>query len=98
MAVRNIGGLLVLTAVLLVMDRKALGVQPRHLPWFFGTGVVSILFFTLCYFRCQQIASLAVAAILLYTAPAFVVILSAILWRDRLTGKKLLALVLAFLG
>ena len=97
-AVRNIGGLLVLTAVLLVMDRKALRIQPRHLPWFFGTGVVSILFFTLCYFRCQQIASLAVAAILLYTAPAFVVILSAILWRDRLTGKKLLALVLAFLG
>ena len=97
-AVRNIGGLLVLTAVLLVTDRKALRIQPRHLPWFFGTGVVSILFFTLCYFRCQQIASLAVAAILLYTAPAFVVILSAILWRDRLTGKKLLALVLAFLG
>ena len=97
-AVRNIGGLLVLTAVLLVTDRKALRIQPRHLLWFFGTGVVSILFFTLCYFRCQQIASLAVAAILLYTAPAFVVILSAILWRDRLTGKKLLALVLAFLG
>ena len=96
--VRNIGGLLVLTIALLLMDRRALRIHPRHLPWFFGTGVVSILFFTLCYFRCQQIASLAVAAILLYTAPAFVVILSAILWRDKLTGKKLLALVLAFLG
>jgi len=39
-----------------------------------------------------------VAAVLLYTSPAFVVILSAILWKDRITKKKLLALLLAFLG
>ena len=42
--------------------------------------------------------ALAVAAILLYTAPTFVVILSAILWKDKITKRKLLALVLAFLG
>lgn len=61
-------------------------------------GLVSILLFTLCYFRSQQVSSLAVAAILLYTAPTFVVILSAILWKDKITKRKLLALVLAFLG
>lgn len=38
------------------------------------------------------------AAILLYTAPTFVVILSALLWKDRITKRKLAALVLAFLG
>ena len=96
--VRNLGGLLVLTLVLLLTDRQALKVNPRHLPYFFGTGVVSVVFFTLCYFRCQQICSLAVAAILLYTAPAFVVVLSAVIWRERITRRKLTALVLAFLG
>lgn len=96
--VRNLGGLLVLTLVLLLMDRRALKISPRHLPYFFGTGVVSVVFFTLCYFRCQQICSLAVAAILLYTAPAFVVVLSAIIWRERITRRKLIALALAFLG
>ena len=33
-----------------------------------------------------------------YTAPTFVVILSALLWKDRITKRKLAALVLAFLG
>ena len=97
-AVRNLGGLLVLTLVLLLMDRQALRIKLRHLPYFFGTGVVSVVFFTLCYFRCQQICSLAVAAILLYTSPAFVVVLSALIWRERIDRRKFAALVLAFLG
>ena len=50
------------------------------------------------YKRQQQVSSLAVAAILLYTAPTFVVILSALLWKERITKRKLAALVLAFLG
>ena len=34
----------------------------------------------------------------MYTSPAFVVLFSAILWKDKLTKRKLAALVLAFLG
>ncbi len=59
----------------------------RHLPIFLCSGLISILFFTLCYFRSQQVSSLAVAAILL-TAPTFVVILSALLWKDRITKRN----------
>lgn len=95
---RNAGGFLVLGLVFLVRDRSVFQVRLRHLPWFFGTGVVSVLLFTLCYFTCQQQCSLAVAAILLYTAPTFVVVLSAVLWRDRLTKAKAAALVITFLG
>ena len=97
-AVRNIGGFIVLAAVLFILDRSVFHIKPRHLPYFFGTGIISILLFTLCYFTCQQLSSLAVAAILLYTAPAFVVVLSAVLFKDKLTKGKLIALVLAFLG
>lgn len=96
--VRNIGGLILLGLVLLVLDRSVFKIKLRHLPYFFGTGVVSILLFTLCYFSAQQMCSLAVAAIFLYTAPAFVVVLSAILFHDKLTKGKLAALLLAFLG
>lgn len=97
-AVRNIGGLIVLGLVLFVLDRSVFRIKLRHLPYFFGTGILSILLFTICYFTAQQMCSLAVAAILLYTAPAFVVVLSAILFRDKLTKGKLAALILAFLG
>lgn len=96
--VRNLGGMAVMTLLFAVFDRSVFKIRAKHLPYFFGTGVVSVLIFTLCYFRCQQLCSLAVAAILLYTAPAFVVLLSAILFKDPITKKKLLALVIAFLG
>ena len=96
--VRNLGGMAVLALVLAVWKPSAFRVKPRHLGWFFGTGVVSVVFFTWCYFSCQQQCSLAVAAILLYTSPAFVVVLSALLWREKVTRRKLLALVLTFLG
>lgn len=95
---RNLGACLILSLIFLVYDRSIFRIRLRHLPLFLAMGLVSILFFTLCYFRSQQVSSLAVAAILLYTAPTFVVLLSALLWKDRITKRKLLALVLAFLG
>lgn len=96
--IRNLGGLLLLAAILLIADRDALKINWRHLPWFFGTGVVSVLLFTLLYFSCQQYCSLAVAGVLLYTAPTFVVLASAVLWREPITRRKLAALAAAFLG
>lgn len=95
---RNLGACLILSLIFLVYDRSIFRIRLRHLPLFLAMGLVSILFFTLCYFRSQQVSSLAVAAILLYTAPTFVVLLSALIWKDRITKRKLLALVLAFLG
>lgn len=96
--VRNLGGLLLMAVIFLLFDRGAMKINWRHLPYFFGTGVISVLFFTLLYFSCQEQCSLAVAAVLLYTAPAFVVVTSAILWKEAITKKKLAALAAAFLG
>lgn len=95
---RNTGGLVLLTLIVLATDRSIFRIRWRHLPWFLAMGVISITLFTLLYFSCQQYCSLAVAAILLYTAPTFVVIMSAILWREPVTRRKLLALAVAFLG
>lgn len=96
--VRNCGGLVLLLAVMALRDRSVFHVERQHLKYFFGTGVVSVVLFTVCYFSCQEICSLAVASILLYTAPAIVVVLSALLWRERVTKKKLLALGLTLVG
>ena len=96
--VRNFGGMVLLTAIFAVKDRSVFRVKREHLKYFFGTGVVSILLFTVCYFSCQQICSLAAASILLYTAPAIVVVLSALLWKEPVTKKKLLALGLTLAG
>lgn len=95
---RNFGGLLLMTVLFFLMDRRIFRIQWRHLPYFWGTGIVSVVFFTLLYFSCQQQCSLAVAAILLYTAPTFVMLMSALLFREAVTKQKLFALVIAFVG
>lgn len=96
--IRNLGACVLLAILFLIADRSVFRIKLRHLPMFLATGLVSILFFTLCYFRSQQVSSLAVSAILLYTAPTFVVILSTFIFKDKFTKKKLAALVIAFLG
>ncbi len=96
--VRNFGGMALLVIVFAIRDRSVFRVRREHLKYFFGTGIVSVLLFTICYFSCQKICSLAVASILLYTAPSFVVVLSAILWKEPVTKKKLLALLLTIVG
>ena len=97
-AVRNTGGMALLCGLFLFRDRSVFRVKREHLKYFFGTGVISVVLFTLCYFSCQRICSLAAASILLYTAPSFVVLLSAALWREPVTGKKLCALALTLCG
>ena len=96
--VRNLGGCALLALFFTLRDRSVFRVERRHLKYFFGTGVVSVLLFTVCYFSCQKLCSLAVASILLYTAPSFVVLLSALLWKEPVRGKKLLALALRLAG
>ena len=83
---------------LLIFARDKLHVRLRDLWCFAGTGIVSLLLFSWCYFSGMQEASLSVMAVLLYTSPAFIVLLSVLLFRETLTRQKLLALVLTFTG
>ena len=85
-------------AGLLVIDRKALKIRLKDIWCFVGTGALSVSFFNYCYFKTITLTSLSVAAVLLYTAPAFVMVMSAILFKEKLSAQKLAALVLAFLG
>ena len=96
--IRNLGGLAVLALFFLCTDRSVFKMKVKHLPIFIATGIISVVLFTLCYFNAQKLCSLSVSAILLYTAPAMVVLMSALVFKEKITGKKLLALALALLG
>ena len=83
---------------LLIFKRKLLKIRIKDLWCFIGTGICSIVFFNYCYFRCMSITSLSVAAVLLYTAPAIVMIFSALIFKEKVTVQKISALLLATLG
>lgn len=84
--------------VLLFYRREYLRIELRDIWMFFGTGVCSIVLFNVLYFQTAQLVSLSMTAVLLYTAPCFVLIFSVFLFGEMLTKRKVLALVFAFGG
>ena len=96
--IRNFISLVLLTVVFALFDRQVFRIKLKHLPIFLAAGLISVLCLAITYFNCQMRCSLAVAGILLYLAPSFVVLMSALLWKAPLTKRKLLALALSFAG
>lgn len=96
--VRNFTSAVCITPLLLGLGKEQFRFALKDLWMFLGTGVISVAFFNFCYFSCIQASSLAVAALLLYTAPAFVMLLSLVLFKERFTAMKGAALVATFLG
>lgn len=97
-ALRSIASAICATAALLP-SAKGLFHIDWHDSWMFiGTGVMSLTFFNYCYFNCIAASSLAVAALLLYTAPIFVMVMSVFLFKENFTTKKAVALVMTFAG
>lgn len=97
-AIRSTITCISLFAGMLLFNRKAFRIKWKDIWCFIGTGACSVTFFNYCYFKTMTLTSLSVAAVLLYTAPAIVMLMSAFLFKEKLTVKKIAALFLAFLG
>lgn len=97
-AARNLVAAGVFFIYLFFTDRSALKIDPRHWYYFFGSGVCGLLFFNWCYFSTISASSMSVAAVLLYTSPVFVMIMSAFLFKEPITPVKVAALAVTFLG
>ena len=74
---RCVGSALFSAAFFALTDRSAFHITLRDVPLHFGNGVLSTLGSAYFYMYCQTQCSLAVSGILLYTAPAIVVVLYA---------------------
>ena len=85
-------------ALICATDRSAFHVRPADIPLFIANGLLSLLFFTSCYTAAIKVTKIATAAALLYTAPAIVMVLSAILFGERMTARKVLCCLLAVVG
>lgn len=93
----------IVTAVVLfsgisICRPSLLKIRLRHIWCFAGAGILSIVFFNFCYFATIEKTSMSVAAVLLYTSPVFVMLLSWALFRERFNVKKWIALILAVGG
>lgn len=83
---------------LAIFKRELLKIKLKDIWCFLGTGFCSILFFNFCYFKSMTLTSLSIAAILLYTSPAFIMVMSFFLFKEKFNRFKVAALVMTFVG
>lgn len=90
---------LLLVLYFIITNPKQLKLQSiSHIKYFFGTGILSIIFFNYCMFTAIELSTLPIATALLYTAPAFVTIISFFLFKEPLTRIKIISLITTLIG
>jgi DME family drug/metabolite transporter len=94
----SVGWAAVLLFVLATGGASSLRVSGRDLTFLVPLGLVGIGFFYLLYFYTVRVSTVGTAAILLYSSPAFVVVLARLFLKEALNVAKVLALFLAIGG
>ena len=94
----SIAFVILLVCLCLLKKTSLLRIKLRDLWIFVGTGAASAVLLNLFYSISIVMNSLALASVLLATAPFFVVFLSAPLFREKITLIKVTALFAAFIG
>ena len=89
---------LLLGIYIAVRDRSKFRIKLRDFWIFIGTGLVSFTLFTVCNQISMRLCSLSIAAALLYTSPAFIMIFSAFIFHEKLTLPKLIAIAVTVFG
>jgi len=89
---------LLLGIYILCRDKSKFRVRLRDFWIFIGTGLISFTAFTVCNQIAMQLCSLSIAAALLYTSPAFILIFSAIIFKEALNPAKISAILVTVFG
>lgn len=95
---RMVFSALFLGVYLVVFDRGKLKISLKDLWIFLCCGIVCLVGFNCCYFYTVIRGYAAVGGVLLYTSPAFILLFSALLFKEKITRLKLIALALTVAG
>lgn len=85
-------------AVSLKKDPRLFRFRPRDIWLFVGSGILGLFLFSFCYFVAVQFLPLSVVSTFGATTPVFVLILSQIFLREKISFKKILAVIVAIAG
>lgn len=83
---------------LLCYKKELLKIAPRDIWMFVGTGIVSLTLFSLCYFTTIIKIDASVAVSLLYTSPVFIMLLSALLFKEKITSIRVVSIIMTVVG
>lgn len=97
--IRATFSVVILGIIFFIKDRSIFKLKNiKDLKYFIGTGLISFSLYNWSYIMAIRETSMGVAAILLYTAPSIVMIFSFILFNEKITKIRILALIMTFIG
>ena len=88
----------VMLVIILICKPPLLKIKLRDIWIFLGSGILSLTFFSWCYFTTMITAEVSVAVALLYTSPVWVMLFSAVLFKEKLNLRKFIAIIATVSG
>jgi drug/metabolite transporter (DMT)-like permease len=83
---------------ILVVKPQLLIVKKKDLPWLIGMGAISIGVFHIFWNKAVVMLGASLATVVQCNAPIFVTIMAWFLFREKITTKKIIAVILAAVG
>lgn len=97
-SVRVVLAVLILAVGLGIYDKDLLKIKLKDLWIFVAGGVVGMFGLNICYNFAISELSLSLAAVLLSLSPVFVLFMAAILFKEKITPKKVICMTIAIAG
>lgn len=97
-SVRVVLAVLILAVWLGIYDRNLLKIKLKDLWIFVAGGIVGMFGLNICYNFAISELSLSLAAVLLSLSPVFVLFMAAILFKEKITSKKVICMTIAIAG
>jgi len=95
---RDLTTSLLLLLGIVIFNPKLLKLKKKDLPWLIGMGGISIGFFHILFNKAVITLGASLATVVLYNAPIFVTVMAWFLFREAITTRKIMAVILAAVG
>ena len=96
--VRSLTAAICIFIILLVSNRAALKIKSKDVWLFIFTGGLGYALCYVCFSYTATKLTLSATTIIVYTSPYMVMVLSAIIFKERITLRKFISLIIAFTG
>lgn len=97
-ALRWIFAAIMMFSVVALIDRNRLKIRIKDVWIFILSGVFALMFTSIFYFLSMEYTSVAVSDVLMYTSPIWVIILSKVVFKEKITPLKVLLILGVFYG
>ncbi len=91
-------GCLILVMYSLIKNPNLLKISKKGILYSIALGFICQALYNYCYFNAIEKVGVSTSAVLLYTSPLFLAILSKIIYQEKLTKNKIVSLAICFIG